>query len=57
MKIILIKNIETLGKVGDIVSVKNGYARNYLFPKKNAYHIDKQTANQVFFLSFFCYFS
>ena len=33
MKIILIENIETLGKIGDIVSVKKGYARNYLFPK------------------------
>ena len=33
MKIILIEDIETLGKVGDIVSVKKGYARNYLFPK------------------------
>ena len=33
MKIILIENIETLGKIGDIVTVKNGYARNYLFPR------------------------
>ena len=33
MKIILNENIDTLGKVGDIVSVKKGYARNYLFPK------------------------
>ena len=33
MKIILIENIKTLGKIGDIVSVKKGYARNYLFPQ------------------------
>jgi len=33
MKIILNENIETLGKIGDIVSVKKGYARNYLFPR------------------------
>ena len=33
MKIILTENIETLGKIGDVVSVKKGYARNYLFPK------------------------
>ena len=33
MKIILTENLENLGKVGDIVTVKTGYARNYLFPK------------------------
>ena len=33
MKIILNENIESLGVIGDIVSVKKGYARNYLFPK------------------------
>ena len=33
MKIILNENIDTLGKIGYIVSVKKGYARNYLFPK------------------------
>ena len=33
MKIILNDNIESLGEIGDIVSVKKGYARNYLFPK------------------------
>ena len=33
MKIILTENVEALGQIGDIVSVKKGYARNYLFPK------------------------
>ncbi len=33
MEIILTSNIESLGKTGDIVTVKPGYARNYLFPK------------------------
>ena len=33
MKIILNENIESLGEIGDIISVKKGYARNYLFPK------------------------
>ena len=37
MKVILRKDFETLGKVGEIVNVKNGYARNYLIPKKIAY--------------------
>ena len=33
MKIILNENIDSLGKIGDIISVKKGYARNYLFPR------------------------
>lgn len=33
MKIILKKDVENLGKTGDVVSVKDGYARNYLIPK------------------------
>ena len=39
MKIILNQNIDNLGNEGDIVNVKDGYARNYLIPKgwaKNA---------------------
>jgi len=41
MKIILRTDIEHLGKVGDIVSVKPGYARNYLMPQGMAYMADK----------------
>lgn len=33
MEIILSKSIEKLGRVGDVVKVKDGYARNYLLPK------------------------
>lgn len=37
MKIILRKHIEKLGETGDVVSVKDGYARNYLIPRDLAY--------------------
>ena len=33
MKIILNQNLENLGNAGEIISVKDGYARNYLIPK------------------------
>lgn len=37
MEIILSQDVSQLGKVGDVVKVKEGYARNFLFPKKLAY--------------------
>ena len=36
MKVILLKSYETLGNVGDVVNVKPGYARNFLFPNEIA---------------------
>ncbi|VFP81273.1 50S ribosomal protein L9 [Buchnera aphidicola (Cinara kochiana kochiana)] len=36
MKVILINSTEKLGKKGQLISVKNGYARNYLIPMKKA---------------------
>ena len=36
MQIILLERIESLGTIGDVVSVKDGYARNYLLPQKKA---------------------
>ena len=36
MKVILTTNIKKLGKVGDLINVKNGFARNFLFPQKKA---------------------
>ena len=37
MEIILRQTIDTLGRAGQIVKVSNGYARNYLLPRKLAY--------------------
>ena len=42
MEVILIENIEKLGKVGDVVKVKAGYARNYLIPKKKVLRANKE---------------
>jgi len=36
MDIILLERIENLGTIGDVVTVKDGYARNYLLPQKKA---------------------
>jgi large subunit ribosomal protein L9 len=36
MQIILLERIEKLGSIGDLVSVKDGYARNFLLPNKKA---------------------
>ena len=36
MKLILIQEVDRLGKPGDVVSVKEGYARNFLLPNKKA---------------------
>jgi large subunit ribosomal protein L9 len=37
MKVILRQNLDTLGQIGDVIEVKDGYARNYLIPRKIAY--------------------
>ena len=37
MKVILRDNIDKLGKLGEVVEVKEGYARNYLIPRQLAY--------------------
>ncbi|PLK24929.1 50S ribosomal protein L9 [Porphyrobacter sp. TH134] len=36
MQIILLERIEKLGSIGDVVTVKDGYARNFLLPQKKA---------------------
>jgi len=47
MEIILLERIEKLGGIGDIVTVKDGYARNYLLPNKKA--LRSNNANKAVF--------
>ena len=42
MEIILKETIDTLGQEGEIVKVKPGYARNYLFPTRKAVPVNKE---------------
>ena len=42
MKVILTTNIKKIGKIGDLVVVKDGYARNFLFPNKMALRENKK---------------
>jgi len=42
MQVILLQRVEKLGKLGEIVTVKPGYARNFLLPKKVALRATKE---------------
>lgn len=47
MEIILKETIDTLGREGDIVKVKPGYARNFLIPKQKAVLVNKASLAQL----------
>jgi len=47
MKIILYKDVPSLGEMGDIKVVSDGYARNYLLPKKIAVRYTKATKTEL----------
>ncbi|MEI9991577.1 MAG: 50S ribosomal protein L9 [Rhizomicrobium sp.] len=47
MQVILLERVEKLGQMGDEVKVKDGFARNYLLPKKKALRANK--TNREFF--------
>ena len=47
MQIILLENIAKLGKIGDLVEVKNGYARNFLLKKNKALRANKENIDLV----------
>ncbi len=46
MKVILQKDVKDLGKVGDLVNVSNGYARNFLFPRMLAQAADEKSVTE-----------
>ena len=46
MNVILLERIEKLGQMGDVVTVKPGYARNYLLPQKKALRASKQNVER-----------
>ena len=47
MKVILLNHIEKLGKKGEVVSVKRGFARNYLIPRKLAIYATPQNMKHL----------
>ena len=47
MQLILLENIKNLGKIGDIVKVKRGYARNYLIKFEKALNASKENIEIV----------
>ncbi len=47
MKVILLSDIERLGKRGEVVNVRDGFARNYLLPRKLALVADESSLRQL----------
>lgn len=47
MKVILSAEVDTLGNAGDVVVVKPGYARNFLFPRGLAVRADERNTRQL----------
>ena len=47
MQIILLENIKNLGNIGDVLNVKNGYARNYLIKNNKALYASEKNINEV----------
>ena len=60
MQVILKKDVQNLGEAGDVVNVKDGYARNFLFPKNvaelaTAGALENREKN-YFFISLMCFY-
>ena len=47
MKVILSENVPNLGQMGETVKVADGYARNFLFPRKLAVPAESGSAKEI----------
>lgn len=47
MEVILREHVENLGRRGDVVKVADGYARNFLLPRKLALKVNEQNRRQI----------
>lgn len=47
MKVVLLEDVKGQGKKGELVNVSDGYARNFLFPKKLAKEANSQILNEI----------
>ena len=47
MKVVLLADVKSQGKKGDVITVSDGYANNFLFPRKLAVMADKQVLAEM----------
>ena len=47
MKVVLLEDVKSLGKKGDIVEVSEGYARNFIIPKKKGVEANQENLNTL----------
>lgn len=47
MKVILLQDVKSLGKKGEVVTVSDGYARNYVLPKKVGVEATEKNRNEL----------
>ena len=47
MKVVLLENLRNLGNIGEIISVKRGFARNFLIPQKKALFASEKNIKDV----------
>ena len=47
MKVILLEDVKSLGKKGDVVNINDGYARNFVLPKKLGVEVNNKNLNDL----------